>query len=63
LEELDRQHQAALEVALTTRTQYQKENRELQEQLLQLVKERDEAQQVRTLKIYISSNLNLNSFS
>ena len=49
MEELDRQHQAALEVALTTRTQYQKENRELQEQLLQLVKERDEAQQVRTL--------------
>ncbi len=46
LVDLDQQHQAALEVAVTSRDQLKEENRQLQLQLLQLANEKQQDQQV-----------------
>lgn len=46
LVDLDQQHQAALEVAVSNRDQLKEDNRQLQLQLLQLVNDRQQEQQV-----------------
>jgi hypothetical protein len=46
LVDLDQQHQAALDVAISSRDQLKEENRQLQSQLMQLINARQQEQQV-----------------
>ncbi|XP_057364536.1 thyroid receptor-interacting protein 11-like isoform X2 [Daphnia carinata] len=48
LVDLDQQHQAALEVAVTSRDQLKEENRQLQLQLMQLLNDRQQEQQTKS---------------